>query len=1540
MNDPLGLFSTGSVGSDPLGLFSSNVSPEYQKYSDAYDADNQIPIPGSPAKAPKMSPEEFQKLQFSRNPTLANIARAGVEQGLNLAGGTVGMFAAPIQSAATGIANLSQGKAPEFGKTYEESLNNFSSIGSQAAQALGQSNEFTQGVGGVVGDIMNNVIPMAPLHIPTAGGRLPGISSVVAKDMQGISVPKPGSVESKVNALISEPIPPKDPLGLFEKTPVEPGASAFDKIVESQIAGAQEPIRPYTTPMDFVKNQLEAQKQSDIQAALEQRQQALQQEVARQTSLDMNAAERARQQQAPIPGLEAARQAELDRQAAETQASIQRTQDLNTRGQQMSIVEDYGNNDPMSRMPNMRVDENGIPIRADLSMEAQNLQDPLQMHLWGDELPNQTGDGGIPLTQALDSMPKGPERDQAIAQLANDIKSSADLDNAVRQANTFSGMRRGQAGAVDFKSILELFPHFKDSKIKRPLFHASTSDFDLHNFKTSEDGALGPGIYLTPDSNYADLYSNGQGGNVRQLYVNLKNPLEVTVHGPISNEAIAKAIASDSKFADENFYSRGQARTWARRQVEDFSGIGDPEFKQMLKDAGYDGVVLRDSSGDIMEATVLNSGQLANALSPGEPNQPWASWRRSQTGAIDFQAISETVNRNVNKLADAFDNFTLRLPKLNGKDQTLSKLYETNVISRPKPSAEFLEAAKQAGDGPALWKDWQSGIQMASDKINNPMVKNFAQWLDFAKRKGDMGLRVLVRPVERLVGKLSTDELVGVQKLIQAEMFNRKRFDESSVREALSPKSYEAYKQFRDTYDEMYKLQNEQRLANGLPELSREDAYMASVFHGDWHVAVRDKEGKLLWYAQNSTRAAANKAVKFLQKYYEGNESVNPATIRTEYKAPGSNIPTEMMGSWRNIIDALGDSPDAGPLEQAYKAWVQGEGRNFLRQNLHQVEQKMNVRGAAGDQPWLDAKENAYNWAHAQIEYMQKTMRYLPMQEALDNVKTFLSDPELQQSQPNNIGLLRAYTANALGLNGRLTAALEAYVGKALGRSANAPKSAVGALKSATYAAMLWGSPGYWLATPIQALPASFAWFLSEKGKGTIGSLEPKQFAKIMIDAMQANIGRDEHITNPFNKEALKWADDNQVVTSGMFDPESNLGKNKTLSRISKVGNATVSLPDTFSRRQLFLTFANAYKEGGMPKEEAFMRSAEQVEKIMVSMRREDRPIMVQKFGALGDAAWVFKAPVANMYNHLSIFAREAKNGNPKPLLAYLGSMALIGGVFALPFINEWDSLVETIQDLASSGWAPPVIADWLNTHSLSPKEALLSHFPDKDVLGQILNYGAVSAATGINMSTRFKNDIGDISNPMKTLQGPLMQEFKEWGKASDLVTNPGMNSVAQAAYQFAPGPVARGVLENTMPQFKTNVQPDNGSVNFKNPNNVHNPDMYINRDSFDRAARMAGLTSLKEAQYKDKNYLNTQISMRQKSLRDAAFKRAWESINDNDTEGATRNIRIFLQNGGDLGDAFAAKALKAGVDPQTYMQMHANTLSKILDVQRRMEMN
>lgn len=100
---------------------------------------------------------------------------------------------------------------------------------------------------------------------------------------------------------------------------------------------------------------------------------------------------------------------------------------------------------------NWRIDENGMPIKADLSMELQNLQQPLQRNLWGDELPPKSEQEAFPLTQAIDEMPDAPwrnERDEGLDLLRGEIEAPGELKSAMMQSESLPAATRSGDPAV------------------------------------------------------------------------------------------------------------------------------------------------------------------------------------------------------------------------------------------------------------------------------------------------------------------------------------------------------------------------------------------------------------------------------------------------------------------------------------------------------------------------------------------------------------------------------------------------------------------------------------------------------------------------------------------------------------------------------------------------------------------------------------------------------------------------------------------------------------------------------------------------------------------------------------------------------------------------------------------------------------------------------------------------------------------------------------------------------------------------------------
>jgi hypothetical protein len=65
-----------------------------------------------------------------------------------------------------------------------------------------------------------------------------------------------------------------------------------------------------------------------------------------------------------------------------------------------------------------RVDENGIPVRTDISMEAANLEQPLQRNLWGDELGPKSEQEALPITQAMDNTRAAAEGAETLPEAA------------------------------------------------------------------------------------------------------------------------------------------------------------------------------------------------------------------------------------------------------------------------------------------------------------------------------------------------------------------------------------------------------------------------------------------------------------------------------------------------------------------------------------------------------------------------------------------------------------------------------------------------------------------------------------------------------------------------------------------------------------------------------------------------------------------------------------------------------------------------------------------------------------------------------------------------------------------------------------------------------------------------------------------------------------------------------------------------------------------------------------------------------------------
>lgn len=197
------------------------------------------------------------------------------------------------------------------------------------------------------------------------------------------------------------------------------------------------------------QDQAATKRQAAAQELLNQRQAELELAVKRQASLDNNASLRQHQEAASAVSelhsryTEQLRQVEEAKRAAAEDARLADESTKAAQRQQMEI------DDTQHVLPDSneviapqygamqgvgRLDENGMPIRADLSMEAANLENPLQRNLWGDELPRK-GEQENPrgITKAMDITPAGEMKNAQIEALGG-VPKLPPLGSAARKA--------------------------------------------------------------------------------------------------------------------------------------------------------------------------------------------------------------------------------------------------------------------------------------------------------------------------------------------------------------------------------------------------------------------------------------------------------------------------------------------------------------------------------------------------------------------------------------------------------------------------------------------------------------------------------------------------------------------------------------------------------------------------------------------------------------------------------------------------------------------------------------------------------------------------------------------------------------------------------------------------------------------------------------------------------------------------------------------------------------------------------------------------
>jgi hypothetical protein len=155
---------------------------------------------------------------------------------------------------------------------------------------------------------------------------------------------------------------------------------------------------------------------------------------------------------------------------------------------------------------------------------------------------------------------------------------------------------------------------------------------------------------------------------------------------------------------------------------------------------------------------------------------------------------------------------------------------------------------------------------------------------------------------------------------------------------------------------------------------------------------------------------------------------------------------------------------------------------------------------------------------------------------------------------------------------------------------------------------------------------------------------------------------------------------------------------------------------------------------------------------------------------------------------------------------------------------------------------------------------------------------------------------------------------------------------------------MGKGILETFSDRFKAGEPRPDGRQPMLNPNRLsENQNSNYPRSKEDHVRRILGLSSLGESRAKETLYLNNQENRRMKTARDTAIDKLWDGVMTKNQAKVDENAQAFIDLDGsdtELKAAIERKLQDTYLTQQEKEAMKANTISKVMNLKRRLEMS
>ena len=554
-------------------------------------------------------------------------------------------------------------------------------------------------------------------------------------------------------------------------------------------------------------------------------------------------------------------------------------------------------------------------------------------------------------------------------------------------------------------------------------------------------------------------------------------------------------------------------------------------------------------------------------------------------------------------------------------------------------------------------------------------------------------------------------------------------------------KRWNAYNIIRNQLDRGFQLMNDLRMKVGLPAMeARPNYFPASREVGDYRVVIKDAMGNekdLITFKRSSP-------LKMLDKLYAAQKYVKAQREKFPYLQVSDPIHVDKKHLRDINGNVLTDLERILAKKQTdYDVWAEAERINnsndpvtrlvqqakiehFTKQGMggHLLPRKLAdpIGGYLGsDFNARAAREGLHQYFEYLYNYagnLQKTLYEKELNSLEIPAKDGTTKP-LSQVAPNLDLYLHQVMDAAKGKHNTMDMSEQIFLGeftRALGEGESAPTRGMAKMSRA---AMVWYlfKPAFFGTQPLQVFN-SFAHMVRLNDSFGKSSFH-------WLNGLQETFFPPEDA-----RQGVNWA-----VKNGYIDPttahllddyNSSVPTRVFLKTTGTIEREGVRIPS-------FLQFNSMLRETIKDPETRYQRAAEEMAYSMSMVNRSNSPLIWEKLGIIGQGMRALKSYSTNIWGQFAVLVNEAHDtGRLKPLGAFIGVEALVGGIKGVVGIAEVTALINLINYQTNSNIPTPV--EWLLTHGA----------PDA------VTYGLASSVTGRDISNQVGNPSGfNILDPI-----------------------------------------------------------------------------------------------------------------------------------------------------------------------------------------------